>query len=325
MIKTIIYSSLFCCAFNVKAQQNLILNPSCEEASQIPNDLTFYDYCIDWWEPYIYTTDYFSNQTASNNNNFIPENNFGFQNAKDGNYYLGIALAIWQYSLNDFSNFRLEYAAGRFKSQLDSGKVYQFEFWMSKAEKGILKTNAIDLIVTEDTIVDVNNFEQYGYKIWSENSPLGDTLDWIKVSTCFEANGKEKAFALGNFHVKNEIIKVLGNDLNSLTEIDYRYLDNFSLIECPSCCPDQFSDQPLVYVSSNPSTINSPASLEVWLHPNTTSVLELYDSAGRKVANETYSNLQNTFSLENFAKGMYHFVYQTSDGITESGKILIAE
>jgi hypothetical protein len=325
MIKFIVYLSIFCWAFSIKAQQNLILNANLENAISIPNNLTYYDFCNDWWRPNNFTTDYFTTLTNSVNPNFVPNNYFGHQNAINGNYYLGLILVVWQYSIDDFSNFRVEYAAGRFSKKLEKDKIYQFEYWISKADKGILKSNAIDLILTYDTLLDVNNYEPYGYKIWSEEIPMEDTVNWIKITSCFKAKGNEKAFAIGNFHSESEVIKIVGYDSTTSGEIDYRYLDNFSLIECPSCCPEQFNDEPLVYVFSNPSTLNSPASLEMWLHPNTTSVLELYDSAGRKVANETYSNLQNTFSLKRFAKGMYHFFYQTSDGVSESGKVVVAE
>lgn len=326
MIKLMIYCSFFCCAFSLKAQQNLILNPSVENHKSIPTDLAQYNLCTDWWDPSAWTTDYYTTWTNSSNQNFIPTNFFGKQESNDGNFYLGIVLVVWIYSLNDFSNFRVEYAAGQFSQQLEKDKIYQFDFWISKAEKGVLKSNAIDLVLTYDTLLDVNNYEPYGYKIWSEQAPMEDTLNWVKISTCFKAKGNEKAFAIGNFHEKSDVVKILSYDpASDVGELDYRYLDNFSLIECPSCCPEQFEDEPLVYVISNPSTFSNPAYLEVWLHPNTSGILEVYDGAGRLVAKETYSNLQNTFSLERFAKGMYQFVYKTSDGVIESGKVLVAE
>ena len=308
------------------AQENLILNPSFEQSSSIPNSLGQYHFCEDWWDPSVWSTDYYTSLTNSSNQNFIPTNFFGNQDCSFGNYYLGIILVVWQYSLNDFSNFRVEYAAGKFLHTLEKDKIYQFEFWISKAEKGLLKTNAIDLIITYDTIVDVNNFETYGYKLWSESTPMDDTLNWVKISTCFKAKGNEKAFVIGNFHQKNEVIKVLSdNPVDPAGELDYRYLDNFSLIECPSCCPDQFEDEPLVYVSSNPSTSGDPGIIELWLHPNTTGNLKLYDAAGRLKANESYSSVLNVFLLNDLAKGLYQYVYQTSDGVLESGKVLIAD
>lgn len=326
MLKSLLFILFLSSAFSSKAQENLILNPSVENNSGIPNNLAGYNFCIDWWDPSLWSTDYYTSLTNSNNQNYIPQNINGYQESIDGKFYLGIDLVIWNYNLNDFSNFRLEYASGQFVHNLEKDKIYRFDFWMSKAEQGVLKSNAIDLVLTYDTILDVNNFEPYCYKIWSEEIPMEDTVNWVKISTCFKAKGNEKAFVIGNFHAKNEVIKQLSDTpVDPAGEFDYRYLDNFSLIECPSCCPDQFSDEPLVAVFSNPTTAGTPGMLEVWLHPNTTSVLELYDSAGKLVAQELYSNLQNKFFLDHFAKGLYQYVYTTSDGVVEKGKVLVAE
>jgi hypothetical protein len=325
MIKLFSYLLFFSCAFYSKAQENLIKNLSVEIFSGLPNNLAGYDFCVDWWKPYIWTTDYFTSQTSNSSNNYVPQNSFGNQSNIDGDFYLGIVVMDWIYNLNDCYYCKSDYAAGKFFHSLKKDKVYLFEFWVSKAEKGVLKSNALDLLLTYDTVVDVNNYTPYGYKIWSEQIPMEDTLNWVKISACFKAIGNEKAFAIGNFHSESEVINIVAYDSTTSGEIDYRYLDNFSLIECPSCCPDQFEDEPLVYVFSNPSTFGNPASLELWLHQNTTGILELYDGAGRLVAKENYSNLQNTFLLERFAKGMYHFVYQTSDGVIETGKVLVIE
>jgi len=323
MIRVLILVFMFCCAFNTKAQQNMILNPSCEEASSIPNNLAQYSLCVNWWKPYIWSTDYFTTLTNEANNNNIPFSRFGFQGSISGNYYLGIALCSWFYTINDFSPFRHDYAAGQFTETLEKDKIYQFEFWMSKADSALFKTNAIDVVLTYDTIVDVNNYEYYGYKIWSEETPMTDTVNWVKISTCFKAKGNEKAFAIGNFHEPEDVIKIFSYDPSS--EVDYRYLDNFSLIECPTCCPEQFPDEQQVFVYSNPSSGDNPANILIWLHPETTANLEIYDSAGRLVDRRSFAALQNTYTFKEMAAGLYHFVVTSSDGLEENGKVLVAE
>ena len=324
MRKRLVWVLLFS-TFGLTAQNNLILNPSCENASQIPSNLAEYNFCVSWWNPYIYTTDYFSSETSTSSFNHIPNNIFGFQEKLDGNYYLGIGVVDWNYSLNDFAYFRTEYLGGRFSNSLKKSKIYQVEFWMSKADKGLLQSNAIDLIITYDTLVDVNNYSNYGYKIWSEQTPMTDTVNWVKVSTCFKAKGGEKAFAIGNFHEKEDVNIVLPTIQNETGEIDYRYLDKFSLIECPTCCPEQFPNQEQVSVFSNPSTSSQPTTIEIWLNPNTTGKLEIYDSAGRLVAEENYSDLQTIYTFSQFASGMYHYCVSTETGFTDYGKVLVNE
>lgn len=311
--------------FCTYSQNNLIINPSCEDASQIPNNLAGYDFCQNWWNPFILSTDYFTTLTASTNASFIPQNYFGFQFSAHGDYYIGGALLDWVYSSNDYNNFRHDFFAGRFEKTLEKDKIYQFEFWMSKAEKGLIRSNAIDLVITYDTVVDVNNYAPYGYKIWSELTPMEDTINWIKISKCFKALGNEKAFAIGNFHDKEDVIKFLPLNPVDAGDGDYRYLDNFSLIECPTCCPDQFPDEEQVFVYSNPSTNNEPASIVVWLEPNTSGELNIYDSAGRLVARNNYSELKNTYTFEQMAAGMYHYHFWSSNGVEESGKVIVVD
>lgn len=315
-----LYSTPFC----VLSQNNLIKNPSCEESLQVPDNIAQYDFCIDWWNPYVLSTDYYTSLTLFTNNNFIPQNYFGTQANVDGAYYLGGSLLDWIYSWNDYNNFRQDYFAGQFEKLLEKDKIYQFEFWISKAEKGLIRSNAIDLVITYDTIIDVNNFSSYGYKIWSEQIPMSDTINWIKISTCFRAKGNEKAFAIGNFHEKEDVILEFPLNPSPTGDIDYRYLDNFSLIECPSCCPDQFPDEEQVFVYSNPSTVNSPANIQIWLHPNTSAELEIFDYAGRLIDRRTYSDLLNTFIFDQYAAGMYFFVVTSSDGLQENGKVLVS-
>jgi hypothetical protein len=316
---------IFLSTFGLTAQNNLILNPSLEDVSQIPFNLPGFQFCDEWWNPYINTTDLFTSFTSSTSNNFIPENVFGYQPNNDGHYYVGLVLVNWNYNWNNYFNFRDDYVGGKFSDLLIKNKTYQFEFWMSKADKGLLQSNAVDLIITYDTLIDVNNYSNYGYNIWSEQTPMTDTVNWIKVSTCFKAKGGEKAFAIGNFHKIEDVIRYLPIQPNLDGDIDYRYLDKFSLIECPTCCPEQFPNQEQVSVFSNPSTSSQPTTIEIWLSPNTTGKLEIYDSAGRLVAEENYSDLQNVYTFSQFAAGMYHYCVSTETGFTEYGKVLVNE
>lgn len=121
-----------------KAQENLILNPSCEEATEIPNNIAAYENCINWWKPYIFTTDYFSSLTASANVNFIPNNGFGYQSNIDGNFYIGGGLIQWDYSTSEYANYRLDYAAGRLSKILRLfTKVCHLIFFLGLIIKGL--------------------------------------------------------------------------------------------------------------------------------------------------------------------------------------------
>jgi hypothetical protein len=123
MRKRFVWFLLFS-TFGLTAQNNLILNPSCEDASQIPDNLGGYPYCINWWNPFIYTTDYFTSLTSASNYNFIPNSSFGYQKCIEGNYFLGIVLLDWYNSITDYYHFRADYAGGNFSDPLIKNNTF---------------------------------------------------------------------------------------------------------------------------------------------------------------------------------------------------------
>jgi hypothetical protein len=313
------------------AQENLILNPSGEENSYIPSNLAQYSAANYWWminedgSP-----DYFSTLSNSTSLSYIPNNRFGYQFSHDGNFYFGITTIDWNLHtdpiLGSCFHCRAEYLGGQFNFPLEKGKTYLFEFWMSKADSLKLISNALDLFIAYNMEVDVYDFDNYsnfGYSIWSEEAPFMEKDKWVKVSACFRAKGGERAFALGNFHdlTKIELIYPYPDQVS----VDYRYFDDFSLIECPTCCPDQFPVEDQVTVFANPSVTGEPTVIEMWLVPNSTGKLRIYDSAGRLVADENYSALQNLFTFKNVANGLYHYDFTTDQGYAETGKVLVHE
>lgn len=310
-------------------QENLILNPSGEEAAYTPNNVDGYNGAINWWYTHQgMSPDYFTSLNNPNCLNHIPENGFGYQNSHDGNYYFGIANLDWGLSLDPINGScwlcRVEYLAGQFSRPLEKGKTYLFEFWMSKADSLKLISNALDLFIAYNTEVDVYDFENYanyGYTVWSEDEPFTEKVEWVKISTCFKAKGGESTFALGNFHdlSKIEVYYPSQDQWN----VDYRYFDDFSLIECPTCCPEEFPVEDQLTVYSNPSLDGTPATLEMWLIPNSKGQLLIYDNAGRLVDNQDYTNLLNTYSFAGKAAGMYHYSFTTDLGYATYGKVLV--
>lgn len=314
----------------VYSQENLILNPSGEEASYIPYNIAKYDAAINWWQINTYgSPDYYTSLNDSTCRNHIPNNRFGTQEANHGNYYFGIGNFDWDIlssQTGECFHCRVEYLGGLLRHPLEKGKTYLFEFWMSKADSLYLISNAFDLFLAYNAEIDVydfDNYADYGHIIWSEETPFTEKEKWVKISACFKAKGGEKAFALGNFHnlADIELIYPYPEEVS----VDYRYLDNFSLIECPTCCPEQFPVEDQLSLFSNSAMDGIPPSLEMWLIPNSTGSLRIYDSAGRLVAEEQYTALQNNYTFNNYAAGIYHYFFTTDLGYMEYGKVLVHE
>lgn len=324
---------------NSYTQQNLVLNPTIEDVKRIPNTLGEYlDYyysetsqsnVINWWIPFIdtignnWTTDIYSLLSESNCYCFAPNNRLGFQFPKSGNNYLGLCMIGWNANLNSYDNMNLDFAAGKFSEPLQKDSLYEFFCYMSKADLSPFSTNAFDVVITYDTILNVTNLADFGYKIYSEEEIFRDSINWVQVKACFKAKGGEKGFAIGNFHQSSEILKDHLPNIGDWSSVDYRFFDDFSLKACLTCCPDQFPFEEHLKVSSNPGSSSAPIALEVFAKGPTK--VRVFDAMGRVVFEHAFSSNQEKIFLPLFAKGMYQYALINENGICDSGKVMMWE
>src|ERR1700741_3310729 len=89
-MRTVLFIYLFTCVLLLKAQNNLVPNPSFENFSQCPNGQAQLSYANSWIQPTGNTPDYFN---ACANPAFIgiPHNFIGSQNARTGTAYAGFS------------------------------------------------------------------------------------------------------------------------------------------------------------------------------------------------------------------------------------------
>ena len=308
------------------AQENLILNPSIENTNDIElfNNFSFFHLCQNWFNPsdYSNTVDLFSKITES-----VPNNLRGYQYSEDGNNYFGFATYDSDVFKDTCVSCKVEFAGGRLANTLEKSKSYVFKFYMVKAEISTLNSNALDVVMLYDTLLDVKNYQAFGYKVWSEQEPLSDTTNWQHVSVCFQAKGGEKAFVLGNFH-DYDSIKISYKayfDGNNLINWDYRFFDNFSLQEVAACTtiPQSTINLEDLYVLGNPASGNQFTSLEMKIAEGSTGNLSIYDSAGRLLVQKTLQGPIATYTFEGFAYGLYQYHFSTSLGYQSKGKVLV--
>jgi hypothetical protein len=322
-------------------QQNLILNPSVENLIYTPTTLgeyidysTFYEVrhanVLNWWIPFIdsiehhWTTDVYSLLSDSKVDCSAPNSFAGFQQPKNGNNYLGLNLLGWNAIVNNYYEMYEDYAAGKFSESLQKDSLYEFSCYMSKADTiSVFSTNAFDVVITYDTILDVTRLADFGYKIYSEQEIFRDSVNWVLVKACFKAKGGEKGFAIGNFHQSSEILKDHLPNIGDWGELDYRFFDEFSLKVCPTCCPDQFPFEEHLVVSSNPGSSSAPIALEVFAKGPTK--VRVFDAMGRLVFEHAFSSNQEKIFLPLFAKGMYQYALINENGICDSGKVMMWE
>jgi hypothetical protein len=296
-----------------------------EEVSDSTYDINddFFKICGAWWSPIDFNSvDFYSKKLG-----LVPSSNSGFQYSNDGNNYFGFIIHDRNQLDDSCCYCQVEYTGGLLSKNLVKAKSYRFDFYLSKADKSSLNSNALDVLMLYDTIIDVKNYPAFGYKIWSEQEPMSDTTNWEHVSVCFQAKGGEKAFALGNFH-EYDSIKITYKayfDGNNYITFDTRLFDNFSLQEVAACTTIPQSTILLedLHVLGNPASGNQFTSLEMKIAEGSTGNLSIYDSAGRLLVQKTLQGPIATYTFEGFAYGLYQYHFSTSLGYQSNGKVLL--
>jgi gliding motility-associated-like protein len=196
-----------------KAQNNLVPNPSFEDTLKcfggmgVSNPTTSNKYLTEWYATKYLTADYFN--TCAN---FFPGNPYpvastvplhcyGYQMPHVGNAYVGIALYS-DLNIPDSAHVYKEYVSVKLKSQLKPNVCYYGEFYVNLAEVSGLACNQISMYLTQNTFTtSLNSFTNsiQPQIQWDTTQFFTDTLNWIKISGYFTAQGGEEHLTIGNF------------------------------------------------------------------------------------------------------------------------------
>jgi hypothetical protein len=212
----------------LKAQTNLVPNPSFEEYSDCPVTTGQLDNAMGWLSPTNGSPDYY-NICSTQPLVQIPVNQFGEQLAFSGQAYVGIGLYGSIYLNNR------EYLQSQLIEELVQGNYYCVSFYLSLAGR---RTFAF----TDDIGVFLSDFQPMNYdggfpplplqNITPQieaNMLLNDTIYWIKISGLYKAVGGEKYLTIGNFKTDNETT-LLPTDYPP-GDFIYVYIDDVSVTE----------------------------------------------------------------------------------------------
>ncbi|MFM2039459.1 MAG: Root adhesin [Bacteroidota bacterium] len=320
------------------AQTNLVRNPHLDEINYCPNCLGCYNLPVINFGNYSLTStsDYFNKCTNSTSVG-IP-NNFGYQMPRSGDGYMH-AQIVSRNNQNGFLfwfwNVGFEHARenffGEFTSPLQAGSYY-VEIYTTLAQinnKEIMATNAFDMLLLEDSIYrpftgspphinlqQVINLNPSGELIY-------DTLNWVKLSTCFEASGGERFFAIGTFRDTLDIqYDAFDHPTAEFLTAPY-YFEDVRIFPCENCCSGGNAFPDFVVVSSNPGTATNPTVFNITLSGEASASLVLYDSAGRRVANYTTQAAMSAFTAPSLASGVYHYRFTSSNDVLQTGKFVV--
>jgi hypothetical protein len=319
------------------AQTNLVRNPHLDEMHQCIGCLGCYNLDVTHWNNYskISTSDYFN--TCNNNTGGcgIP-NNFGYQMPRSGDGYLHAQIfarnnqngyLFWDGTSFDHGR---ENFFGEFTSPLQAGSYY-VEIYTTLAQinnKEIMATNSFDMLLLTDTInrpydgaphIDL----QQVINLNPSGEIIYDTLNWVKLSTCFEATGGERFFAIGTFRDTIDIqYDAFDHPTAEFLTAPY-YFEDVRIFPCENCCSGGNAFPDFVVVSSNPGTATNPTVFNITLNGEASASLVLYDSAGRRVANYTTQAAMSAFNAPSLASGVYHYRFTSSNDVLQTGKFVV--
>jgi hypothetical protein len=305
---------------------NLIKNPSLEEYTCCPIQLTMIG-CADYWsQPYSgnSTSDYYN---VCGIDSLLSPNSLPFwQHAYFGNGYAGILT----FSYNGPSDYR-EYIQGTLSKSLISGQCYYSQFWIKFFNfKNLNSYSAIDdigILFTDTLPQKTLSDEMAIYYPAHINNQIGrilaDTSSWTMISDTFIAQGGEKYFTVGTFKQPNEINQLFFGTPNKSEA--YYFFDNFSLCPCGDTIPDTTKPlKPILEVYPNPAKDELFVLFDRYEQLNTID-LEVYNILGEMVMKKQIvsSPVSTAINIGQMASGCYVVVLKSGSRTLYKERVVV--
>lgn len=228
---------VFCCT-NVKAQINLVPNYSFEDSVKCPNDTILNPLPKPWYIPSKINGGQYLNECSTILDFSVPYNSLNpirFQFARTGKGYAIISTLYDGFSPNTRRTLQV-----KLKDSLKYAHCYYSEFWVSLDNAAKFGTNNISMGFTNsahyvDTLQNIYGILDIQPQITSFGNPIIiDTLNWIKISGIYKAQGGELYLSIGNFKKDiNTSYQVINS--SSISDASY-YVDDVSVTPLDSFC-----------------------------------------------------------------------------------------
>lgn len=232
------------------AQENLVPNGSFEEYTSCPllNELGNLEFnkCIGWWyttPSQIGTPDYFNacNNQVNGGTGVVgvPNNFWGYQPAFDGDGYVGFVAFSYSFSLNAVDG--TEPIQCRLKIPLKSCTKYAFKCRVNLSNKSSHGISKLSINVSKDSLImpqsdlyEIDNWLAI-QPTWTNDTPIIDTVNWIRIKGDFIAKGGEQFLTIGYFEQDFDFTDLYENDTAMATGWNaygvYIFIDSVQLIE----------------------------------------------------------------------------------------------
>jgi hypothetical protein len=259
MQKIILIALLLYCFTSTAQIFNYVPNSGFEEHYRCPIGLDGLDryywgnYSQDileyWYQPSNGTTDYF--HECSNYDMGVPDNFFGYQEAKEGKAYIGLLAYHVRYEYPDSFVYR-EYAHTKLLKPLEADKTYCVSFYAALDRDSILSNEVSTIYATKSLGINISKtldtfYTPLKYGLIPVIPPLEPQIEateyleeygkWYLIRGLYKAKGGEQYITIGNFRNNEETLamsKILhyGDTLLESHEyVSYYFIDKVTIYE----------------------------------------------------------------------------------------------
>ncbi len=319
---------------SLKAQENLVLNPSFEDLNNCAITNDNFDESISNWFTVIRSPDVYNIcDTSSDGFNFsIPINIAGFQYPQSGNGYSGLYTFILSYGFqsSEIGGNKREWIGIKLLDTLKQNAIYCISYFVSLADTSFITTIPPQVYFSTDSVFiptsqppNLQDYQNNNHLAVLSNDIVYDTINWTKVSGEYVAKGDECYLYIGNFfdYLNTSWDTIRSNpDLNDFI-VAYFYIDSISVVKCGMVGINEniTSDKIKIY----PSPAQDFVSLELPKNYNKVQ-LNIYNLTGQLISQKQISQPNQQIPIAELGNGMYIFVIQNGYKVIGRQRVVVA-
>ncbi len=228
---------MFCNFILAQNQYNLVPNWSFENYTVCPSNLGIASPPPPW---HLTTNKYggvYMNACSTDPKFTVPVNTWGafsYQYAHTGNGYLG-----GDFLHNPGINFGRTYIQTKLIDSLKNNRRYYVEFYVSLTNSSQYACNNVAMglsknAIWQDTLVNSWGVLSFNAQVYNYGNPvITDTMNWVKISAVYIAQGGEQFLTFGNFKKDNQTNYITVYPSVNTNRTSY-YLDDVSVIPLDS-------------------------------------------------------------------------------------------
>jgi hypothetical protein len=237
-------------SFILKGQINLVPNPSFEDTigdCQSQMVVTVLTSSVKkWFTIHSSSPDYYNtcaNSIIYPNICTVPYSTRSYQHPHFGDAYLGIGTYFINNS-NDSTNIGTEYVCVKLNQPLKANACYYSEMYANLANISLVTINQMSMLFTQNTFTtSIGSFTNtiQPQVQWDTTQCFTDTINWVKISGTFVAQGGEQYLTIGNFkdgaHLKKQSVNsVFTPAFGTIISRFFAYylIDDVALYELPT-------------------------------------------------------------------------------------------